>query len=295
MNKIKSITAAVILLSQVGICGIFDHIDWGARVVGIGYGYVGSAYADSSIVLWNPAGAVGVDSVNELAGMYGMPFMGLGSGIDLRYSMISFVRKLDTTQAVGVGLGMFDVSGVWLEGEYVVSYSRGLSDKLSLGLSIKYLEYKVKLNPAEYGDDPLLSKGGKGVISGDIGCVYKLSGNMNVGLVLNDVMSPEISLEGQEKLEMGYMVGLNYVAGKDVKMVYSLGYYGRGSDSGYSLGCEAWLSGGKVAVRGSLSDVRYALGASYNLDKIRVDYTYAIPSQLSDTQGSHYVGLVFRF
>lgn len=94
---------------------------------------------------------------------------------------------------------------------------------------------------------------------------------------------------------MGYIAGVNYVRGREVKMLYSLGYYARGSDSGYSLGVEAWLSGGRVAVRGSISDVRYAVGGSYNLDKIRIDYTYAIPSQLQDTQGSHYIGVVFRF
>ncbi|MEN3014221.1 MAG: hypothetical protein ABDH23_06400, partial [Endomicrobiia bacterium] len=152
------------------------------------------------------------------------------------------------------------------------------------------------LDSAEYGDDPLLSKGGKGVVSGDVGGVYSLSDNLRLGVVLKDIVNPDIGLGSEEKVGMGYLAGISYVSiSGDNKFIYSLGYYGRGSDSSYSVGVEGWLSKGKVGIRGSYSDVRYSLGVSYNLDKIRIDYTYAIPSQLTDTQGSHYIGLVFRF
>lgn len=293
-KRVNFIMLALTMMLSYIYC-IFNHIDWSAKAVGVGVGYVGCGDVDSSIVMWNPAGMVYIESPNELSGMYGMPFMGLATGIDLRYSMISFGRKIDNKQSIGAGIGMFDGAGVWRESVYVVGYSRAL-DKLSLGLALKYLDYKVNLEASEYGDDPLLAKGGKSVISGDIGGVYNLSNNLKLGLVVKDVASPDISLsESGEKLEMSYFVGVNYITTGDTKMIYSLGYYGSASESGYSLGAEVFLSGGRIILRGSYSDVRYALGASYNLEKLRLDYTYAIPSQLTDTQGSHYVGLVFRF
>ncbi|MEN3014406.1 MAG: hypothetical protein ABDH23_07350, partial [Endomicrobiia bacterium] len=57
---------------------LFSHLDWGARVVGVGLGYVGCGDVDSSVVMWNPGGLSYIGSGNELGGMYGIPFMGLG-------------------------------------------------------------------------------------------------------------------------------------------------------------------------------------------------------------------------
>ncbi len=297
LNKVR-ILSILFLLSVllIPIYALFDHVDWGGRSVGIGLGCVGSGYSvGGEVVMWNVGGLVFIDG-GEVSGMYGMPFIGL-SGIDMRYSMLALGKNLGGVQAVGLGVGMFDGAGVWSEGEYVIGYSRLVMDsKLGVGISVKYMEYKVKLDAAEYNDDPLLSKAGKGVVSGDIGLVYKLNSNLNIGLVVKDVLNPSISLGGEEeKLGMSYLGGINYVTGQDVKVVYSLGFMSSEGGTDYSLGLEAWLSGGRVGIRGSYSNFRYALGASYNLEKLRVDYTYAIPSQLTDTSGSHYVGVALRF
>lgn len=289
----------VVLVSCILSCssilyGIFNHVDWGARVVGVGLGYVGCGDVDGSIVMWNGGGLGYIGSSNEIVGMYGIPFVGLG-GIDLRYSMVSFVKGLGVQGGVGIGVGMFDGAGVWSENEYVIGYGRLIGSNLGIGLVLKYLEYKVKLNPVEYGDDPLLSKGGKGVVSGDIGLVYSLNKSVKIGCVVKDMLGADIGLSSEEKLGMSYLVGLNYIGGGEVRYILSLGYMGGDGESDYSIGGEVFLSGGRIIVRGSYSDFRYAIGGSYNLDKIRIDYTYAIPSQLTDTSGSHYVGVAFRF
>lgn len=293
MKKIKLIYS--LFFVSLSFAGVFNHIDWGARVVGLGVGYVGGIEADSNMIMWNPSGIVYIKSTNELSGMYGIPFLGLG-GIDLRYGMVSFVRKIDKLQTIGIGIGYFDGDNVWREGEYIIGYGRMIKEKISVGVSLKYLEYKINLNAVEYGNDSLVRKGGKGIISGDVGVTYKPLNKIGVGVVLKDILESNIGLEKTEKLELGYILGLNYLGFyKDLRLIYSLGYYGRGKENGYSLAAEAWLKEGKIGIRGSISDVRYALGGSYNLDKIRIDYTYCIPIQITENQGSHYLGVIFRF
>jgi len=283
-------TTSIILFVGLSF-GIFDHIDWGSRAVGIGFGI--ASYPEESLGLfWNPA-SIGSVSGKEINTMYGMPFMGL-SGIDIKYMMGSFVTNLPVGGAVGVGAGMFDVSSVWKESLYVVGYGREIN-KFLVGAVIKYMEYKVLLSAEEYGDDPLLEKGGKSTISVDLGGVYKVSDNLNIGVAIKDVLEPEIGIETTEKINRGYLLAANYkIVSPNIETIISAGSYMYGSDNDFSVGVEAWLSGGRIGVRGSYLQYRYAIGASYNLEKLRVDYSYVIPSQLTENSGSHYISILLR-
>lgn len=270
---------------------MFDHTDWGSRAVGVGFGI--ASYPQESLgIFWNPA-SIGSISGKEINTMYGMPFMGL-SDINIKYILGNFVTNLAAGGAIGVGVGMFDVSDVWRESLYVIGYGREI-DKFLVGAVVKYMEYKVLLSANEYGNDPLLEKGGKSTISADIGGIYKMSENFNVGVTIKDVLEPEIGIEETEKVKRGYLIAASYkIVSPNMEAIISAGNYMYGNNSDFSVGAEAWLSGGKIGVRGSYLPYRYAIGASYNLEKLRVDYTYVIPSQLTETSGSHYISVLLR-
>lgn len=290
----KQICVSTILFLIMFSCysfAIFDHIDWGSRAVGIGFG-IASYPKESLGLFWNPA-SIGLISDKEINSMYGIPLTGIGID-NIKYLMGNFVSGLPSGGAVGIGVGMFDVSNVWRESLYVVGYGREVN-KFLVGGVIKYMEYKVLLSADEYNNDPLLQKGGKSLISADIGGIYNASDKLSIGLVVKDILEPEIGVDSSEKLSRGYLIAASYkIVSGNMETIISAGNYIYGNNSDFSIGAEAWLSGGRIGIRGSYMPYRYAIGGSYNIQKIRIDYTYVIYSQLTETSGSHYISVLLR-
>lgn len=201
--KIKLIIAFVLFIAPAffaqqaelsGIQGAFCNIGLGARPAALGNAYAATAN-DVNSVLWNPAG---MSQINKMQASF--TFTKLLGLVD--YNSISFAMPFGTDQGLGAALIS---SGDKQMHEYTfnMAYSRWLMpSKLSVGVALKmrYASFgNNSLNASDYSlfepdeiQEGLLNqvKGSAIGFGMDIGLLYNLHSNVNVGIMLKDIYSP---------------------------------------------------------------------------------------------------------
>jgi len=288
MRGVMGILLFLIFMSS-NLYSVFDHIDWGSKAVGVGFGYV-SYDGEGLGLFWNPA-SIGSIYGKEVNSMVAIPFVGIKE-IEMRYMLGNFVMNLSEYGVAGVGFGIFDVSDVWCESMYVVGYGRKIFDNFLIGGVVKYMEFKILLSDNE-NEDPLLKKKQRLTFSIDLGAIYKVRENLNFGVTMKDVIEPKIT-DSSEKVSRGYLLGANYKFSMmpDADFIVSVGNYMYNRENDYSFGIELLLKNGKIGLRSCYLPYRFAVGCSYSLGKVRIDYTYVIPFQINSN--SHYFSILLR-
>lgn len=200
----------VVMLFSVGVGNLFAQgeaagefllIAPGARAGGMGEANVAIAN-DASAAYWNPAGLANIEK-REFTIMHAswLPQFNLG---DLYYDYASYVHPWQ-------GLGTFGLSAIYLSlGEQVRTGERGdelgrfssynlaiagsygtkLNERLSIGMSLKYIYLKL----ADFGAGEEKGKGNGYSLAADFGVLYKLPwiSRMSVGANLSN-MGPKIA------------------------------------------------------------------------------------------------------
>ncbi len=260
----------------------------GARALGMGSAF--TAIADNSDApYWNPAG-LSLMKNYQLSTMqtklstdadqyyvsFAMPLLGGGLGISwIQIGMGSITQTSNTTDAYNdvQNLGIFS----YFSNAYLLAYGRDINDKLSFGLTAKYLT----------SDMPgLVSIEGASAYGYSItpGILYKATDNITIGLKIDELVNYQQWGTGEKEVAPSISrLGLAYrtqvfslpltLAG-DVSQINKAGYVAEGS-----VGSE--LVWGAISFRLGYIDTALTAGAGFGTDHIRIDYAYVTQQDLS--------------
>ncbi len=173
------------LWNQLSICvfllfplvghAAFENVGLSARPMGMGGAYAALA-SDTSAMIWNPAGLA---KLNEpQIGLNYLELYGL-----VNYSFVAWAHPLQTGRAVGANLSSSsDPEGLYQELTLDVSAAQAISDKLHIGMNVKYLSSAASIGETSVGS------GSGGAV--DVGIRYTAGGGqISVGLALANLLS----------------------------------------------------------------------------------------------------------
>jgi len=181
------------------VAATFLEIPAGAAAVGMGTAFVSNA-SDASALYWNPAGAARFEKSEVLANH--MSWIA-----DTRFDFAALVLPLGEAGTVGVSftsLGMEDMKVRTVDlpegtGEYFsandiavgISYARKLSDRFSVGATVKYIQQSIWHETAS-------------AFALDIGTMFRtdLLGGMVIGASLSN-FGTSLKLDGRDTRQFG--------------------------------------------------------------------------------------------
>ena len=295
--------------------GAFSRMGFGAR--GIGMGNAMSAVTEGNLVsYYNPA--VIIYQQNNLV-QTSYSFLSL----DRSLNYLNFTRKFDIRSSkdstrkssAGISAGMIN-SGVGKiderdgndiktgelstsENQFFLGIAKSFSDKLSIGIEVKFYYYKL------YQD---INSSGFGV---DLGGLYKINDQFNISLVITDInskyewnsgsiygqngTSPTDHFPNLRKLGVGYL-------NKDLGLLASIELENSNAHSNilrvgieYNVFDKLYLRGGIDQFNLSNSDqpVKPALGFSFiqNFGSVDFGVDYAFMIEQYSPQDRHIVGV----
>lgn len=288
------------LVGPVSAADILD-IGAGARSIGMSKTYT-TLNGDGYSIFGNPAGLKGVNAP-ELVSMYGQ------MAGEVNYTMLGFVMP---TQAgkffagyAGNKTGELTTTTVDANGRiapltnfdfgndlYMLGYGNDLTDKLSLGLRLKY--YRK-------GSADIAGISGSGT-NMDLGAQYSVNDHLKLGAVCKNVISGD---QGAMKLGNGTVedmpgsidLGIGYTAEKlSVSGDMSL----QNGPAEGRIGLE-WTVFKDLVLRAGMEEksagnngdyINGSAGVGFRVGDIRVDYAYYYDSLVSDNS-RHFVSISF--
>ena len=311
-------------LAPLSARAAYDDVGTSARVTGMGMAYTAVA-DDAYTIYYNPAGLATLDRP-EFASSYSRLLTGLSDGSNLQNSFLAYEHPLDGGRngTIGTALNYFTLDSLYRETSLFASYGRAATrednpNPLYLGVTGKYLNRTLGGTSAASNaisntgiatgtPDPLLQSTSKTNFDADLGALWRVRPNWNLGLQIQHVLQPNIAFSPSQSDPLGRNVklGASYhtpfsTLSTDVDFMTAPD----GSlDKDLNVGIEKWLPTllyGSFAVRGGLGfgsrDYRtLSLGLSYKIHRMQFDYGFAIPvGGLTQTSGSQRVGLTWRF
>ncbi len=306
-------------------CAAFEDLGFGARAPGMGDAFTAVA-DDVSASHYNPAGLAYLERTKVMAS-HAMFHTGLSDGSSLGLSGIAFATPISGGRngTLGVLWHQFSLSGVYSEQTGQLSWGyrfdkQSSYEKFSVGASVKYLSHgftrleetynAVQDDLNQYGNtDPVLAgANSRSALDADVGALYRYSKRLTFGVAVQNAMQADVAFSeaDQDKIPMKTRVGASYkllwmLMAADARI--SKGPDGK-MDKQLTIGAEKVfpsLDRGDISVRGSLAagDREYkqaTLGFSYKIQKIQVDYGFALPlGTIKETSGNHKIALSYHF
>jgi len=298
MGKIVTLTLFLLFLlvgrpsPSPAVTTGFDFLKMGvgARPLALGEAYVALA-DDISAIYWNPAGLVQLRR-------QGMGFTYNKWFEDIGYHFFGYAHLLNDSvfAASFYYLGAENIEGIDYAnnptGEFNVydlavafSYSRKMTDKLSVGLNFKFIREKLEDEVAN-------------AFALDLGALYKTGiNNLSLGLNIQNIGTKIKFIKESASLPLNYKFGLAYKLFPVYPVILTLDFNKLvNKDIYFGSGAECWI-GDYVAVRiGQKFDLniedelRFGLGLM--VENLRLDYSYTPHKILGDT---HQFSIGFYF
>ena len=325
-SGVRLAAALLCLLAAAGPArAAFEDLGFGARGPGMGDAFTAVA-DDVSAAYYNPAGLSNLERTKIMAS-HALFHTGLSDGSSLGMSGLAFATPISNGRngTVGVLWQQFSLSGVYSEQTGQLSWGYRFAkespyEKFSLGASVKYLSHgftrldetynAVRDDILQQGDtDPVLA-GAKtrSALDADVGALYRYSKRWTFGASVMNAMQADVAFSDadQDKIPMKTRLGASYktlwmLMAADARI--SKGPDGK-MDKQFTVAAEKVfpsLDRGDLGVRGSLAagdrEFKQAtLGFSYKIQKIQVDYGFALPlGTIKETSGNHKIALSYHF
>lgn len=306
----------LVIKSNVGEA-YFPDLGAGVRPLGMGGAYVAVA-DDANAPLWNAAGISQLRR-GEIASMYSLLYADLdaqlytGEADTLAHHFVSYVTPLGKRNAVGLSWMTFDTE-IYDENTFVLTYAKKVSKKISLGLNLKMLNWKVEGTPYTRAD-PLIKDGTSCTgFTTDLGIHYKRNGRFSLGFSAENLVPVDMGIEEEEIIPLNLRAGGAYKLGKFAMMgetllatdvTYRNREVNNKKDVNIHLGIESWFPGnlpaqaGKFGLRigGNLDEACAGLGWKFVLGEIelQLDYAYVYPFEIEETGGTHRFATIIGF
>lgn len=283
-RKILVLGCGVLLAGSVYANFQFEGV--GARSLGMGGAFTAIAN-DSSCLYYNPAGLARIKEKEQMY-MYSQKLN------ELTYQYIGLVWEKTGFSYINQSADLQKAENMWGdragESVYGVSYANMVSERLSVGASLKMLSISNN------------RKSGTGFAL-DGGLLYKpdIPQDVNVGFVLRNLGT---KIQG-EKYDMGWSLGVakkqNLKLGKkeggyNILMAFDLYNKKDANDKmriKYNLGAETHVFD-IIFLRMGLNGGDFTTGIGLKNDKWNLDYAY-IAKKLIDNADKHFVSVSMRF
>lgn len=201
--------------------------------------------------------------------------------------------------SIAVGWKYMSLIDYYQESAYYLSYGRAFTDRLALGVNLKFLQEQYVMDDYLRAS-PVFDMGGRSgvsAVSGDIGVLYNLAPRFFVGASVSDINQPNLGLMEQDQLPATGRLG---IAWRETHLSWALDAMTRQNQWYYSTGFERFI--GKIfGVRmgltyGGRSYFVIAGGFGINLYRVQLDYVMQYPIMgLRDTSGTHRMAMTLRF
>lgn len=269
--------------------GAFLRIGVGARALGMGGAFVALA-DDATASYWNPAGLVQLKQ-KEVAAMYTDQF-----GLDLGYSFLAYSSPLKRQRGIALSWihlssgkiprvelgpgGRPEVIGYFEDTEdaLLISYSKRLSPRISLGANLKGVFHKLMDESAS----------GWGL---DLAALYRPPiKNLSLGLALKDLGTTLNWTTGEnDSFPLRTLAGLAYRPFKKLTLCFDT-HMREDRSSETHLGAEYQITP-QFALRIGESNDNLTAGVGFIIARLELDYAY-LSHELGD---SHRFSLAMRF
>jgi len=285
------LTIAGVILFITFACaeeGAFLKTGVGTRAISLGRSYVAIA-DDSTAFYWNPAGLTQL-KLKDILMMYSKPFEGRIGGVD--YHTLSWGFPLGrgglgggVVYSIVDGIDRYNEAGEHggtfknIERAIFLSYGCSLTPTFSLGASLKEVCHEVD----KYRGN------GLGV---DVGGLYRPSPNLRFGLLLQDLVSPSLSLTGGkgEPFPLKANFGISYrLGGPDwlnkSGILFTIGTLYKDKEAFKPRGGLEFQPVEFLSIRGGYDGMNEEVGVGVGVNGgiLRLDYNYGNHNFLKET------------
>ncbi len=261
----------LILLNSNFLSAAFEDQEIDPKSISLGNAF--SSFCDNSnSVFLNPA-SLSFLSVAQVYVGYSNAY-GL-SELSQTSLSIAYPKKF---WGLGLGISVFGKSEFYQEKIGIISGAFKFRDKISVGLSLKYLILSSASNYPELK-----------AASFDAGFRFQFIEKVELGGVIKNFNQPEL---GEDKIPLNYNLALAYHPFKEIGLF--LGYYDDAEfKSQIRLGQETYVSKNLALRVGFQSQPsRYSLGFGFNWENFKFDYAYFNHPVLDAT---HKLGLTWEW
>lgn len=313
IRNLKVAATFLFLYRSTCLYGAFEDLSTGVRAAAMG-GAFSAISDDANGIFYNPAGLY-LAKNNEFTATYGRIHMGLDDGSNISDSIIVYINPFGKYGTAGIGMHSLSLSGLYSEKEILFSYGMRVIPKLGVGLTMKSLshEYGSDIYTEDALDDTGNSSGiadpvfaeGKEVskLSTDLGIFYRPDIKYNIGFVMQNLNSPDITLDPKtaltvDKVERTTRVGFAYMPRNSI---LSLEIFSKAGNTNYSAGFETYFNKKTFALRGGLTfgtnDLRRLnIGMGLKYRNYKTDYAFLFPLVgIDDSSGIHRIAFSVLF
>ncbi|MFC1546647.1 type IX secretion system membrane protein PorP/SprF, partial [bacterium] len=285
--------------------------NFNTRARGMGKAFTGLS-DDLGALTFNNAGLGYIDWV-ETNFMYADMFTGLES-VDLGLKFAGIIYPLADYGTFGINWARFDAANLYAEDFFQLGYGYMLSDNISVGAGVDFLQYKFILEREREKQDNLFKEYGdsSSAVTFNLGILAYLQDYLSVGLSVRNINEPDVGLKDKDKVPREYRAGIAlsmYGLLMPIDVYYRNQDYLKDEDKlGLSAGLEYLYNFrfGSLSLRAGYNKEEITCGFSFfknklfNVSELGVDtgieYALAWPARgIDETNGSHQVALVFRY
>ncbi|MCK5328358.1 MAG: hypothetical protein KAJ05_03880 [Candidatus Latescibacteria bacterium] len=297
-SKIFGLAGVLALALVLPAQGAFIY-KTGARPMSMGGSFVAVA-DDANAVFLNPAGLTQL-SGKELTTTYARLFPCVEDD-KLHQGMVGFVLPMGGVGVIGLGWQTF-MSDLWDDNAITLSFARGLTESLSMGLNVRAMMWKADLSglatPDPLGDS--VSSGLK--IGADLGVLWRSPWQVKAGLFVKNLNQPDVaedsSIDGG-KLPMEIHAGLAYDLMETLVSAQLVSVEG---DTRFTGGVERQFAGTGLSLSGGWAggadmESRLNMGVGYQLRKIAIHVSYLLYGDTFNTEvkdGDYSVSFGYKF
>lgn len=292
------------LLSK-NLYSAFKDVGFGVRALGMGGAFV-AVSDDANAMIYNPAG-LGQMYYRHAEFMYGKPYVGL-EGVDIEYYYLAFGMKPVPRISYGISYTNFTTRDLYREDtlSLAICYTPKFSRRnrnfwYSAGMTLKMLYHGYE--PDEYTiDDPVFSSGrDKYALSLDLGILTKFYNKLRIGLVVKDIVEPDVGLKDEDKVPYTLKLGSSYFhrfAG--YKFLYTIDFTYRNQEYDIAGGIEWYVADENFRIRfgGNLTELTSGINYGFDLTSkifIEINYGFVFPIYIKDSYGSHRISFGIKF
>jgi len=293
----------------------FETMDTGARQSGLGEAYAAIG-GDAHSLLHNPAGLAYLNR-DEFSSSYSKLFMGLDDRSNIFSSQLLYGRTVNNRGSLGLGWMETQLEGLYKEKTLSMGYGYIWKDNLAIGAALKQLQISEAAPGINYNNngsvaghaDPVFANGNTAAgIGMDLGILYEPMAGYSLGLSLQNINQPKVSLADCDRVPALIRLGLaRRTSGLLLASEIRTQEFIRGvRDYQAVFGAEKWWRPKKnssLAIRGSLatgsrSFSQFTLGLGYRVNDLQVDYSFLMPLSgisFGNSYGTHRISFSARF
>ncbi|MDR1940753.1 MAG: hypothetical protein LBQ47_00285 [Endomicrobium sp.] len=307
IKKIITLLSALAFFSNQAFA-LFETTYWGVRALGMGGAFTAVA-DDSNALMYNIAGT-GEMEKPEVSFMSSKLFTSL-DGVDWGANYLAGVYPLDKRYGtLSASWASFANTGYRREDTFSLGYAREMDDVLKM-LDIEWVSVLAGINfkylMTETIDDDT-SKYSSSGFTFDLGLLFRFEYGISFGYSNKYLTRPDMGYWQEDRIKHTNVLGLSYYSEeipffKIPRFTAALDYEMREGSNLIIFGLESKMIDGKLAVRagGWESQVNFGLGYIFDFggiledSRLYIDYAFGLPLEVTDSTGSHFLSITFRF